>query len=69
MACPKELRVDNGAVQWLMLLLLIRKILVSSLGPEIRYPDFYPDFPQSLRANTRITPKINLRLRSSILSD
>lgn len=47
----------NGTVVWLTLLLRIREVLISNLGPNTGYPgrDFH-SFPQSLLATTGIVP-------------
>jgi hypothetical protein len=59
----KSLYTDSGTnspnvvVEWLTLLLLIREIPGSNLGPEIAYPDYgFHYFPQSLQANAGVAP-------------
>jgi hypothetical protein len=53
----------NFVVEWLALLLCIREVPGSNLGPETGYPDW--GFPQSFQANTEIVPFIRPRPLSS----
>jgi hypothetical protein len=44
-------------VKWLKLLLRIREVPGSNLGPKTGYPDWrFSRFPQSLQANAGIVP-------------
>jgi hypothetical protein len=48
--------IPNVVVKGLTLVLRIREILGSNLGPETDYPEVFRDVPQSLQKNAGIVP-------------
>jgi hypothetical protein len=50
------MNLQNITVEWLALLLCIREVPGSNLGPETGYPEVFCGFPLSFQANAGIVP-------------
>jgi hypothetical protein len=56
-AITKQIRfAPNIVVEWLTLLLRIRDVSGSNLGPETDYSESFSAFPQSVQANAATVP-------------